>query len=203
MKIQSLISMARENRVWSLLTALVLIVAVVISQVSVLAAGAVGSALLMGAIIDSQQMFSDSQNLTATGASTNIIDTASVPQNFIGTFTAERRIGTGEPLVFVIHVLAIDAASADETYTATFQTDDNSGFSSATQLGEIVTIPRASAIGTKFIRTIPAGLATERFLRINYTLGGTTPSLTIDAYITLASMVQNEQVYPKNFLVSI
>lgn len=203
MTIKSLSARTHIHRQWHLLAVLVLVLAIFIAPFTALGAMAVGTAALGGGIIDVQQMFSDNQNLVATGASTNIIDTASVPQNFIGTFVAERRLGVGEPLALVITVLAIDATSADETYTATFQSDDNSGFASAAQIGEIITIPRASAVGTRFIRAIPPGTATERFLRINYTLGGTTPSINVDAYLTPMSMIQDEQVYPKNFLVSV
>lgn len=143
------------------------------------------AAFPIGMIVDAENTYSVGQTLTATGVSTNVIDHGS-----------DRNIGIGEPLAVVITVTAIDAASADETYTAQLQTDDNVGFSSPTSVGGALTIPRTTAAGTRFVIPVPPDTATERFTRLNYTLGGTTPSITLTARLIPAKFVQNEGVFP-------
>jgi len=46
---------------------------------------------------------------------------------------------------------------------------------------------------------LPADGSADRYLRLNYTLGGTTPSGTLTAFLVPANMVQNDVVYPKNY----
>lgn len=122
-------------------------------------------------IIDKELEFSDGQALTSTAASTNLIDLG-----------VDRDIGVGHPMWVIMQLdVAADAGNADETYSVAVQTDDNSGFSSATTLGTI-TITRGDAAGTQYVFALP--LANERYLRLNYTLGGTSPSVTVSAWLT-------------------
>ena len=80
--------------------------------------------------LDGQNLYSDAQALTATAASTNLIDHGS-----------DRDLGIGEPLVAVIVVdVALDDTNADETYSAVVQTDDNSSFSSAATVATFPTM---------------------------------------------------------------
>ena len=123
-------------------------------------------------IIDKLAEFSDAQTVTATGASTNHMDLS----------VAGRDISPDEQLYLHITVEAIDASSGDETYSVALQMDDNSSFSSATSVGS-QTIPRTAAVGQKYELPIPTGV-TERYVRVYATLGGTTPSLTYNAFIT-------------------
>lgn len=134
--------------------------------------------------IDAQQLFSDSQALVATAVSTNIID-----------FSQDRDIGIGKALAIVIVVkVALDRTTGDETYAVTVQTDDNAGFASpATLVGPVSLLTYAA--GTKFVIPIPPDKATERYMRLNYTLGGTTPLGTLTAFLTSLDMIQNENVY--------
>ncbi len=132
--------------------------------------------------IDSLLEFSDAQALTATGASTNVVDLGS-----------DRDIGVGCPLWVVITLgAAADGTTGDETYTVALQTDDNSSFSSATDIAS-VSIPRGSAAGSQFVIGVP--YANERYLRLNYTLGGTTPSVTVSAHLT-GQLPRKWQAYP-------
>ena len=109
--------------------------------------------------------------LTASGALTNVLD-----------FGPVRNMGTGKPLYVTLQlVTAADATNGDETYSFAIQTDDNSGFSSATTIGTL-TVPRGSAAGTKFTHSVSN--AVERYLRVNATLGGTTPSVTVKAWLS-------------------
>ena len=121
--------------------------------------------------IDSRLEFSDAQALTATAASTNVVDLSS-----------DRDIGPGRSMWVVISLdVAADDADANETYVADLETDSTSAFSSATTIAS-VTIARGTAAGTKFVIGMP--FANEQWLRLNYTLGGTTPTVTLSAWLT-------------------
>lgn len=138
-----------------------------------------------GMIIDAQLLFSDAQALTATAVSTNIIDLG-----------ADRNIGQGEPMAVVVCIdVAADRTTGDETYTVTLQTDDNAAFSSASSVGGAYSILVYPA-GTRFVIPLPAGTETERFVRLNYTLGGTTPTITVTAFLQPLAMASvGENVY--------
>lgn len=143
-------------------------------------------------IIDAENRYSSAQSVAATAVSTNIID-----------HLADRNIGIGEPLVVVIVVTtALDGTTGDETYSAQLQADDNSGFSSATSVGGAVSLTRGSVAGTKFYIPVPPDTLTERYSRINYTMGGTTPTGNVTAWLTLASMVQNTFDYADAITIS-
>lgn len=123
-------------------------------------------------IHDSRLAFSAAQALTATAVSTNVIDLSQ----------ALRNVGPGKPVWVIVTIdVAADDASANETYVAELQTDTVEGFASPTQLAT-VTIPRGSAAGAVFVMQVPQ--TNERYLRCNYTLGGTTPSVTLSAHLS-------------------
>lgn len=138
-----------------------------------------------GMIIDAQLLFSDSQALTATAVSTNVIDLSS-----------DRNVGIGKPLAIVIVVdVALDRTTGDETYAVTLQTDDNAAFSSAATVTGPVSLLQYT-VGSRFVIAIPPNIDTERYLRLNYTLGGTTPTGTLTAFIQPLDMIGvGENVY--------
>jgi hypothetical protein len=145
-------------------------------------------------ILDAQNQFADSQALTASAASTNIIDLG-----------ADRNIGIGEPMSIVINVeVALDDGNADETYTIQAQADDNSSFSSALPVGGLVTATRGDAAGTQYVIPLPADYATEQYLRVYFTLGGTTPTGTVSAYLQPSSMIANSEFggYASGYTIS-
>jgi hypothetical protein len=142
-------------------------------------------------ILDAQNEFSDAQALTATAASTNLIDLGS-----------DGNLGIGEPMAVVLLVdVAADDSDADETYSVAIQTDDNSSFSSAATVGTI-TITRGDAAGTKYVALLPKDTSMERYVRLNYTLGGTTPTVTVSAYLQPANAVEAYVAYPDGFTIS-
>lgn len=142
-------------------------------------------------ILDAHLQFSDSQALTSTAASTNIIDLG-----------ADRNIGIGNKLGVYLNVeVAANAGDGDETYSIAIQTDDNSGFSSATTLSTF-TITRGTAAGTVYLQGIPSDTTPERYLRLNYTLGGTTPSVTVSAHLVPDIGVDNYVAYADGFTIS-
>lgn len=146
--------------------------------------------------LDALQIFSDAQALTATAVSTNVIP--------LGPGT-ERYIGTGEPMgVFITIDVAPDETTGDETYTVTLQSDSADTFGSAATVIGPYTIPRTADAGAQFFIPIPPNVATEAYLRLNYTLGGTTPSVTLSAYLVPASLVPSPAtiLYPDAITIS-
>jgi len=141
--------------------------------------------------IDAQHLFSNSQALTATANSTNLIDLG-----------GDHNVGIGEPMAVVISVeVALDDSDADETYVFTVQTDDNSSFSSAATIAT-KTATRGDAAGTKYVLPIPADTSAEQYLRVVYTLGGTSPSGTVSAFLIPQSMINNYVSYADGFTIS-
>lgn len=127
-------------------------------------------------LIDSRLEFSDAQALTVTAASTNVIDLESA-----------RQVGVGEVL-YVVLTVDVALGGTSPTVDAVLQTDDNSGFSSAAtvaafkQLTDAAGNPGATA-GSMIWIAIP-NHSVERYLRINYTLTGTSPTATLSAFVT-------------------
>lgn len=143
-------------------------------------------------IIDNQLVLSDAQALTASAASTNVLD-----------LKASGLYGNGEQLALVVWVdVATDGTTGDETYTIKLQSDDADTFGSATDLTPAYTLARSSAAGTKVIVPLPANAATERYLRAYYTLGGTTPTATLTAAIMPMSAAGQWKAHPDGFTIS-
>jgi len=138
--------------------------------------------------IDSQNQFSDAQALTATAVSTNVIDLGS-----------DRNLGIGEPMAVVYTIdVALDGTTGDETYVATVQSGSTA---TPTTVIATTTMTRGDAAGTKYVAFLPADTTVGRYLRLNYTLGGTTPTGTITAELMPANMIQNDWTAPKNYSI--
>ncbi|GAB5471749.1 MAG: phage protein [Rhodospirillales bacterium] len=123
-------------------------------------------------LIDSRLVFSDAQALTASAASTDRVDLGQ-----------DRDIGPGRTLYLVIAVQeAADATTGNETYSFALQTDSSAGFGSATTLVSRSISAAELTAGSQHV--LPMTLTNERYLRLYYTLGGTTPSVTVTAWLT-------------------
>jgi hypothetical protein len=156
-------------------------------------------------ILDAQNEFSTGQALAATGLSTNVIDLA-----------LARSIGNGEPMVVVFNVTVLaDVVSGDETYQFDVETATDAAITAGRKLlgRRRYTVAAAApdeaasllAAGFKFVIPIPQAALSEsaRFLAVRYTLGGTTPSITISAHLMPASMVEVGQVtFAKGYTIS-
>lgn len=145
-------------------------------------------------IMDSQLLFSDAQAITATAASTNIIDLGAV-----------RNIGVGENLFLVILVtVAFTDAGSDSTVTAALQTDDNAAFSSAATVRTYDTLAALTAAGTRQMYRLDPLTSSgiyERYIRLNYTVAnGNLTTGSISAFI--AKDVQLNRHYTSGFSIS-
>lgn len=141
--------------------------------------------------IDAQNLFSDAQALTGSAASSNVIDLG-----------VDGNLGIGEPMVVVVSLdAAADDANGDETYQFDLEFDDNGSFTSASVVASR-TFARGSAAGEKFVLAVPADQSGERYLRLSYTLGGTTPSVTVTAFLIPHNMVHNYVQYADGFTIS-
>lgn len=123
-------------------------------------------------MIDSKLLLSDAQALTATADSTNSVD-----------FSSDRDMGRGEPWAMVMVVdVAADFTTTDETYAFALETDSTSAFSSATTIYSETIAAASLTAGSKHI--FPLGMTNEQYVQAVYTLGGTTPTITVTTYLT-------------------
>lgn len=141
--------------------------------------------------LDKTNEFSAAQALTATAVSTNVIDLG-----------VDRDIGIGEEIAVVVSVqTAADYTTTDETYQVTVQTDDNDSFSSPTTVVQSAVINGDELpAGAKIVLMI--GHTNERYLRLNYTLAGTTPSVTVDAFLSPSDMVDGYTYYADGYAIT-
>ena len=142
-------------------------------------------------ILDAQSQFSSSQALTGSAVGENVI-----------SLGVARSIGQGEPMVvlFVVEVAA-DQTTGDEDYTFDVEYATNEGQSTGRKLiGRRVfesgtpTAPAQDAdllvAGYKFTIPVPAVTQSEDeiYLGIRSTLAGSTPTITISAWLVPQSM---------------
>lgn len=114
-------------------------------------------------MIDNALAVSNAQVITATGNSTDYID-----------LLAATNLGAGEVLRYVLQVSAVSGTSP--TMTVKLVGADDAAFSTnKVTLGAIV--DNITAVG---LYRIPlANVARKRYIRLEYTIGGTTPSFTV------------------------
>lgn len=143
-------------------------------------------------ILDSQLQFAASQAVTADAASQNIVD--------IGV---ARNLFDGEPMAVVVAVsVAADFTTTDETYSFQIQTDADVGFGSPTTLLTQSIVAGSLTAGSTHVLPVPVGVVVEKYVRLYFDVGGTTPSVTISAYLQPLSMVQKYKSYPDGITIS-
>ena len=140
---------------------------------------------------DAVLKFSDAQALTGTAVSTNVIDLG-----------VDRDIGIGEAMCLAVFVgVAADYTTTDETYQFILQTDDNEAFSSATTVIASAAIP-GNQLTLGAVVALPIGFTNERYLRVNNVLAGTTPTITIDAFLMPLADVAGYNRYASGYTIS-
>ncbi|ENJ8541417.1 hypothetical protein AB2M82_002778 [Raoultella planticola] len=113
-------------------------------------------------LLDQQALFSAAQAITASAASTNVIDTGS-----------NKDVGKYGNIPLLIQVT--EAFNNLTSLTVTVQTDDNSAFGSPTDV-LTMTIPAASLVPGYKSPVITLPMKMERYIRLNYTVTGTAPT---------------------------
>lgn len=125
-------------------------------------------------IFDAQALFSDAQAITATAASTNIIDLGApgTPKHAAAAMTQD--IGRGRPVPLRVQV--VEAFNNLTSLAIAVQVDDNSAFSSAKTV-QTVTVLLADLVAGKVVlpEYVPRG-TDERYMRLYYTVTGTAPT---------------------------
>lgn len=157
-------------------------------------------------ILDAQNALATSQALTATAVGENVID-----------LSLDRSIGNGEPLgvVFVVEVAA-DQTTGDEDYTfqieyasSAAQDADQKTVASVAFESGTPTAPAQNAdllvAGYQFVLAVPpASLSvSERYFGIRSVLAGTSPTVTISAYLQPMSQIDSQIThYASGYTVS-
>ena len=153
-------------------------------------------------ILDAQNQFSSSQAITTDAVGTNVID-----------LSQDRSIGNGEPMCVMFTVIvAADQGAGDEDYTFDVEYASNAAQSTGRQLiGRRVfesgtpTAPAQDAdllvAGFSFFVPIPPTKLSEseQFLGVRYDTLGTTPTITMSAYLMPMSMVDATNNYADGY----
>ncbi len=116
---------------------------------------------------DFEQLLGEATTVTASGV--------------IGAVLNLKSLGFNEGTV-VVNVTASDAADANETYVVTVELSTDLAFTAP--IAVAVRTLTAGVLGHQFIPVNNQGEVMYQYIRLNSTLGGTTPSLTVDAYLS-------------------
>ena len=141
--------------------------------------------------VDAQNLFCSAQAVTASAASTNLID-----------FSIARDMGNGEDIYLVVNItVAMTDSGSDSTVAVTLETDDNASFSSAATAMTIGTFAATSAAGTQLFAKLQPGKIDEQYLRAYFTVaGGNLTTGSFDAFLT--TDIQNTTDYASGYTVS-
>lgn len=157
-------------------------------------------------ILDVQTQFSDAQAVTADAVGTNVID-----------LIQDRSIGSGEPMAVFFQVdVTADGTTGDEDYTFDVEYASDAAQTTGRKLmGRRVfesgtpaaPFENANLLVAGFIFMIPLPgtplSESERFLGIRYDVLGTTPTITVTAWLAPMSMGKVTAVsYPKGWTIS-
>lgn len=112
--------------------------------------------------LDSQAIFSNNQSITATAASTNVVELSKSNGKFM-------EVSFGKSIPLLIQV--VEDFATLTSLTVAVQTDDNEAFSSPTTLVSSTIALAGLKAGKKFpIKEIPQG--NEGYVRLYYTVTG-------------------------------
>ncbi len=126
------------------------------------------------AILSAQEIYSDQQAITATAASTNVIDFGT-PGTWVHATTPI--VDDKGVSMICLGIQVTEDFDALTSLDITFETDDNAAFSS-TKVIYTENILLADLVAGKktAIRTIPFNTL-EQYTRINYTVNGSNPTV--------------------------
>lgn len=123
-------------------------------------------------LLDANLRFSNDQAITATAASTNIIDQK----------IANRDAGTGRPLYVVV---VVTTAMTNTGTVAVALESDSTTTMTPDKTRTLFTIPAGSAVGDMFICALMPGGEVEqlRYLGLRYTVSGTVDTGAVKSYL--------------------
>jgi hypothetical protein len=140
-------------------------------------------------LLDKLLQLSDGQALTATTVSTNTLD--------LGAAAVKRDVGAGEPLSLVVNV-EVGAGGTTPTANVEAIQSANADLSAPDVLASSgVQAAAALFVGRQIEVRIPEGAITKQYLGARYTMGGSSPTLTVSAQVQPTSMVS--QPKPKDY----
>ena len=135
-------------------------------------------------LMSEQQLFSDSQALTQTAVSTNIIDLGATGTVTGGAAALVRDIGPGKPIPIFVR-LDVDSGGTSPTLDVAVQVDTVENFASPTTVDTAAQVAGGSAGDEVYLNVyLPEGV-NQRYLRLNYTLAGTSPTYTVSAGVVV------------------
>lgn len=145
-------------------------------------------------IIDAQCLLWDAAALSSDAVSTNTYDSGA----------AGNEIFAGEPLALVICVdVAADHTTGNETYQFNILQDSAADLNTADILESRVIAAASLTAGSKHVIPLPAGAKTKRYLGAGFDGGGTTPTITVTAFIQPLSMIESgAKYYPKGYAIA-
>lgn len=126
-------------------------------------------------LYDAQTRLATAQAFSASGASTDYFDTSKA-----------RNLGDGGPLVMVF---TVTTALAGTTPTAAFsiEADSSTTFGTKVTLSSVTPASAGLTVGSRVVVPLPPGLISQ-FVRGYVTLGGTTPTISVNIDILPAAM---------------
>lgn len=137
--------------------------------------------------VDSQLLLSKEQAVTADAASTNVIDLG-----------VSQDIGRGEPMAVVVVVNEDANFTADETYA--FQVRTGSTNAPSTVIASQAIDASDLVAGSRHV--LPIGFTNDRYIGAYYDVGGTSPEVTVTAFLAPMSMVASEdRVYDSGYTI--
>tara|TARA_R110001583_G_scaffold91527_2_gene233581 strand:+ start:2884 stop:3303 length:420 start_codon:yes stop_codon:yes gene_type:complete len=123
-------------------------------------------------LVDARLELSDAQALTASADSTNVIDLSQTA----------RQIGAGRTMYVHFNVtVGADFTTGDETYT--FGVATGAATSLGTVLSSRAIVATTLVAGYNFSMAVPMD-GVLRYVGVEYVLAGTSPSVTVDAYLS-------------------
>ena len=123
-------------------------------------------------LVDARLECSSAQALTASADSTNVIDLTG----------AALQVGAGRPLYMHFNVtVAADFTSSDETYS--FGVATGAATSLGTVLASRAIVATTLVAGYNFSIAVPS-TGVLRYIGVEYVLAGTSPTITVDAYLS-------------------
>lgn len=136
--------------------------------------------------LDFQNRLSNAQAFSADAYSSNVIDLVA----------ASSRPFAGEDAMCIALFVSVaaDHTTGNETYQFELCTDDNSAMGSPTTLMSKAILYSALTAGSKHVIPLDPQLLCERYLALHFTGGGTTPTVTLSAF--LCPMEQVDMYFP-------